>query len=229
MRAVRFQNRKLSMKSAAKRLVTALLSRSNLGRRLVLSFGLRGYLDSCGWFRSVKEKLPVDHNGACLPWYTYPAITFLEGRINPSVAVFEYGSGNSTLWWSMQATRVTSCEHDIDWYTSFKSKMPKTVEYMHRELDGGHYCDAILAYNEAFEIIVIDGRDRVNCAKNSLSALTADGVIIWDNADREKYNPGHSYLVKSGFRRLDFWGLGPINNYQWCTSVFYRDKNCLGI
>jgi hypothetical protein len=217
------------MKSTAKRLVAAMLSRSNLGRRLVLSFGLRGYLDSCGWFRSVEEKLPVDQSGACLPWYTYPAISFLEGRINSSVAVFEYGSGNSTLWWSMHAARVTSCEHDIDWYTSFKSKMPKVVEYMHRELDGGNYCDAILAYNDAFEIIVIDGRDRVNCAKNSLSALTADGVIIWDNSDREKYSPGYSYLVENGFRRLDFWGLGPINNYQWCTSVFYRDGNCMGI
>ncbi|HAY39752.1 MAG TPA: FkbM family methyltransferase, partial [Desulfobacteraceae bacterium] len=84
-------------------------------------------------------------------------------------------------------------------------------------------------YKDIFNIIVIDGRDRVNCAKNSLKALKGDGVIIWDNSEREYYQEGYSYLIQNGFRRLDFEGLGPIGIREWCTSIFYRDNNCFEI
>jgi hypothetical protein len=36
-------------------------------------------------------------------------------------------------------------------------------------------------------------------------------------------------LLKNDFRRLDFTGLGPINASPWCTSIFYRRKNCFDI
>jgi hypothetical protein len=87
----------------------------------------------------------------------------------------------------------------------------------------------VLKYRNEFDIVVIDGRDRVSCARNSLGALKPDGVIVWDNADREEYRPGYQFLESNGFRRLDFAGLGPLNAYQSTTAVFYRDSNCLGI
>ncbi|MCX7013966.1 MAG: hypothetical protein NTW86_15675 [Candidatus Sumerlaeota bacterium] len=146
------------------------------------------------------------------------------------MAVFEYGSGNSTLWWSQQVSRVVSYEHDRDWYNSLKERIPSNVEYHYCALVyGGEYCKAILGHSHRFHIIVIDGRDRVNCARNSLGALRDDGVIIWDNSDQDKYLEGFAYLMQRGFRRLDFEGLGAINNCQWRTSIFYRDANCLGI
>ena len=80
-----------------------------------------------------------------------------------------------------------------------------------------------------FDCVVIDGRDRVNCARHALGALTAGGVIVWDNSDRDCYQEGFDFLRDHGFRRIDFWGLGPINAYPWCTSIFYRDGNCLGL
>jgi hypothetical protein len=76
---------------------------------------------------------------------------------------------------------------------------------------------------------VIDGRDRVNCTKASLGALKPDGSIVFDNSDRSDYESGYSFLQANEFRRLDFWGMGPINSYGWCTSVFYRTQNCFGI
>ena len=104
------------------------------------------------------------------------------------------------------------------------------MEYLHHELvHGGEYSKTILRYNNAFDIIVIDGRDRVNCARNCLGALKDNGVVIWDNSDRDKYEEGYAYLVQNGFNRLDFDGLGPINCDGWRTSVFYRQNNCLGI
>lgn len=207
-----------------------ILSDSEMGNKLLISLNWLPYLDETGWLESVEQKLPVDKNGKCLPWYTYPSIKFLDGRIQPGLRVFEFGSGNSTLWWADKVAYVTSCEHDLDWYNLVKGQTPPNVNYLHCELEyGGDYSKVASQYQAEFDVIVIDGRDRVNCSKNSLDALRSDGVIIWDNSDRDIYNEGYEYLIRNGFKRIDFWGIGPINVYGWCTSVFYRDDNCFGI
>ncbi len=217
------------MNTFVKKIINYLLSQIDTGKKLLLCL-FQPYLDQIGWFKSVEEQLPVDRDGNCLPWFTYPAISFLNGKIQSDMTVFEYGSGNSTLWWSQRVSKVISYEHDFGWYSSLKERFPSNVTYRHCDLEyGGKYCKAILGYNERFDIVVIDGRDRVNCAKNSLGALRGNGLIIWDNSDREKYQEGYSYLMQNGFRRLDFEGNGPINTCKWCTSIFYRSNNCFGI
>jgi hypothetical protein len=190
----------------------------------------RHYFQEIGWFQSLATGLPVDHDGNPLPWFTYPAIAFLNKKVQSNMTVFEYGSGNSTLWWSQKVANVVSYEHDWDWYHSVKGRLPANVDYHHCDLeDGGKYSQAILTYHKAFDIVVIDGRDRVNCAKNCLGSLRDNGVIIWDNSDREQYQSGYSYLIQNGFRRLDFEGLVPITTFKSCTSIFYKTQNCFDI
>jgi len=188
------------------------------------------FLRGVGWFESFNTKMPVDKNGEALPWYTYSAIAFLESRIKKPMSVFEYGSGNSTIWWNGHVSKVICCEHDKSWFLFFKSKLPAEVKILNFNLEeGGEYSKAINAYKNEFDIIVIDGRDRVNCAENSINALKPDGVIVWDNSDRLKYKPGFDYLISKGFNRIDFLGMVPINNLNSSTSVFYKKNNCLGI
>lgn len=207
-----------------------MLRETKLGWRLISLYQMRRYLEEVGWLQSRLVGLPVDRNGCPLPWFTYPAISFLENRVKSEMRVFEYGSGNSTLWWGDRVSSVVSCEHDSHWYDLMKSKIPSKVEYIYRELaSGGEYSRAIVAYEDAFDIVVIDGRDRVNCARNALRSLVRNGVIVWDNSERPEYRDGHAYLTQNGFDRLDFYGLGPLNTYAWCTSIFYRQDNCFGI
>lgn len=190
----------------------------------------RGYLDSVGWLESFRRRIPVDRKGAPLPWFTYASILFLEPRILPAMSVFEYGCGCSTLWWASRVATVFSCEHEKEWFDKIKPLLPPSVSL--RQVDlvrGGEYCRVVADYTDAFDIIVIDGRDRVNCCRNSLGALKPGGAIIWDNSDRPDYREGYDFLRDKGFKRLDFGGMGPINPDAWCTSVFYRPKNCLGI
>jgi hypothetical protein len=35
----------------------------------------------------VSEGLPADRDGSCLPWFTFAAISFLKGRINPKFRI----------------------------------------------------------------------------------------------------------------------------------------------
>lgn len=197
---------------------------------IVPSVLLEPYLDKIGWVRSVRKKVSVDREGGPLPWITYPAIEFLKPRIQPDFHVFEFGSGNSTLWWSARVAKVVACEHDQKWFDRMKDQMPQNVEYLYHELvPGGAYCQAAGAYPGQFDVLVIDGRDRVNCAKNSLTALKPSGVVILDNSDRKRYAEGCAFLVENGFRRLDFNGLSPINIVGTITTVFYRPSNCIGV
>jgi len=209
-----------------------LLRKTRLTSDLVAHYDLRrsvGYLRTLGWFESVHAAMAIDREGNPIPWFTYPSIAFLEPRVERRHRVFEYGSGNSTLWWSVRAGRVASCEHDERWYRLMREKLPEEVVYLHRELEDGAYAGAILESGERFHIVVIDGRDRVRCVRRSLEALEPDGVFLWDNSDREAYREGYDLLNAEGFRRLDFWGLCPINSRRSCTSVFYREENCLGL
>ncbi len=212
-------------------------AKQNLARLLdgndwyaLYSLRKHGYLFEMGWFESYRRKAVVDRAGTPIPWITYPSLSFLEGRIGKDLAVFEWGSGNSTLWWADRVMRVVSCEHDKAWYEKVRNLLPTNAEVSHIPLTGGReYASAILDYVDAFDIVVIDGRDRVNCARNVLPALKPGGVIVWDNSDRSSYQDGYDFLVGSGFRRIDFFGPGPVNLYSWSTSIFYRDGNCLGL
>lgn len=209
------------------------ISKSPLGKCNAALFPYRiivliQYLRKAGWFQSAAKSMPVDAKGNERPWYTYSFMSFLEARILPTMRVFEYGSGNSTIWWSSRVASVVACEHDESWFKVLSQKLPKSVDYRYCELErDGKYCKLITNFSNEFDCIVIDGRDRVNCAKNALSALKRNGVIIWDDTERDCYQDGYRFLLDNGFRQIDFWGLGPINGFQSCTSVFYRSENCM--
>ncbi len=192
---------------------------------------LRASFTESGWLESALIKRAMDADGAPLPWYTYPSIYFLGPRIQPTWTVFEYGCGQSTLWWAAKVARLTAVEHDQAWAETMRERVPANCSIVYRELEyGGDYGREILQYRDTlFDVVVVDGRDRVNSARNSLERLAPAGVIVWDNADREYYRDGHDHLHANGFRRLDFHGYGPCNTKPWLTSVFYRAENCLGI
>jgi hypothetical protein len=190
----------------------------------------RGPLLEDGWFRSHCEGASVDATGAPLPWITYPAIEFIKRRIQPSMSVFEYGSGGSTIWWSNRVREVISVEHDRDWFEKLREMIGSRARISHIDLEyGGAYAKEIQKYRSRFDVVVVDGRDRVNCLKNCLSALTPSGVVILDNSERPEYTAGIVFMKANGFRGIEFVGLSPIVNIKNETTVFYRDDNVLGI
>ena len=106
--------------------------------------------------------------------------------------------------------------------------MPSNITYILSDIKND-YSKKVLDYKDEFHIIIIDGRDRITCTKNSLKALRQDGIIIWDNSDREKYQEAYDFLSNAGFKKIDFKGLGPIGHIEWQTSIFYKSNNCFNI
>jgi hypothetical protein len=201
-----------------------------LGLYSLYSLKRSGPLKEDGWFRSFREAASVDAEGNPLPWLTYPSIEFLKKRIKKEMSVFEYGCGNSTLWWAARVKEIVSVEHDEKWYKKNASKAPDNVFLNHIELEyGGAYSNKIKEFRNKFDIVVIDGRDRVNCTINCIDALKPDGVVIWDNSDRPEYEEGYSFLYNNGFKKLEFIGMCPVINFKTETSIFYRENNVFNV
>lgn len=214
--------------STLKALATLIAKPNRL--KALLSYGHKGYLNSTGWFTAFDQQQAIDGNGKALPWVTYSFIDFIKGRIDNSHHVFEYGSGNSTIFYAEKAASVTSVEHDKSWYDRVKNTSPANAEMIFCDLQtDGEYAKKASLLNKKFDIIIVDGRDRVNCCKYSIDALSSNGVLVLDDSERDFYQPACDLLKEKGFKQISFSGISPGLFYEKATSVFYRADNCLGI
>jgi len=196
----------------------------------IIQLKLSSYLRDTGWYKSFYKGESVDRHNSPIPWLTYPFISFIEPRLNNTLKVFEFGSGNSTYWFSERVKDIISLEHDYKWYSRLKTRMPGNAELVYKELkENGEYANYINETGKKFDLVIIDGRDRVNCVKKSMTALSERAVVIFDNSNVECYQEAMQVLKNNNFKRIDFFGMSPIVTITSCTSVFYRENNCLGI
>lgn len=198
--------------------------------KVMLGMVTEGYLKSSGWVDSLIAQKPVDINGDPQPWLTLPFISFIKDRLSQSMSIFEYGSGNSTLFYSNYVHEIYAVEHDKEWYETVQKNIKDSVRLIYCNLEyDGEYCRTSQKVDKKFNIIIVDGRDRVNCLKQSVDSLTDDGCIVLDDSERERYEEGVKFLLDKGFRKLDFWGVSLGVTYNRCTTLFYKDNNCLGV
>ncbi len=207
-----------------KALVTVLFSPRLL--RALLSFRYSGYLLDVGWFEAFRQGMPVRHGGEPIPWTTYPFLEFIEPRIRGTWRVFEYGCGNSTLFWAARVATVRAVEHDAEWAKRIRSLLLPSAQIVHAVQGTAAYADAVRD-GAPWDLVVVDGVDRNDCLERAVEALAPGGVIVLDDSERPEYRTER--LVQRGFRRIDFWGISAGYWYRKCTTVFYRNDNILGI
>lgn len=219
----------------------------------------RQYLSQSGWLQSAERKMAL-RDGKPVPWFTYGAIAFLERNLPADLSLFEYGGGQSTLYWADRVKRVVSVDHDPAFGEYMRAALPGNAELRlvdegagipaaaraaaaqmppltdpertTRSYRSGQLNQAFCAYAlqlctypaNSFDVVIVDGMARVLSTWAAIRHFERDGFIIFDNADRDFYQPAFAMLEEAGYRRLDFWGLGPINPYEWCTSVFYQPR-----
>lgn len=160
------------------------------------------------WLRSLVAIHDLDELARLdVPWWTFDSrdevAAFLARR--PGARVFEWGSGASTLWLAARAGSVHSVEHDAGWAAALAPRLPANVDLTvvapvprprpvvgsakpgHAGLEFASYVEAIAAVPGDFDVIVIDGRAREACLERAVGRLAPDGVIVFDNVDRQRY------------------------------------------
>jgi len=145
-----------------------------------------------------------------LPWWTLKASRLIERYLaaRPEARVFEYGAGASTVFLARRSRRVISVEHDALWHGLVSRKLqshpqacltlveapqavaPTAYRSQHpawRDRDFHNYVHAIDRHDGLFDLIVIDGRCRTQCLKVAMERVKPDGIILFDNAGRQRY------------------------------------------
>ena len=194
--------------------------------KFIISQRYAGFLYEQGWYLSYKSGSSVDKDNNPIPWMTYSFIDFIKERLNKELKIFEFGSGNSTIFFAGKIKKITAVEHNMKWYEEVKNKVPKNAEI--KLITLADYENSIII-DEQFDIIIVDGERRNECIRNSIKALNKSGIIILDDSEREDYKSGVKYLLDQGYKVINFWGVAPGTFFNKCTSIFYKQGNCLNI
>jgi SAM-dependent methyltransferase len=119
---------------------------------------------------------------------------FIENTLREykKVDVLEWGSGRSTNYFPelLQTEGIectwTSLEHDPKWAAEVQKRGTKGVKVILAGKDTPEY----LQPKGLYDVIYVDGRNRVKCLQHAKSILKPDGIVILHDAEREKYIPG---------------------------------------
>jgi hypothetical protein len=197
----------------------------------------------------ISNLAPSKLNKYPLPDISYGAIDYLLTRISKILTVFEYGSGQSTLFWLANAKKVTSVEHDPSTYRVICTKISSMncVDYrlIEPELDEinaaykpssttlAHSADFI-GYtfqkyvesiddneDEYLDVVFVNGRARPSCIAKSLSKIKPGGLLILNNSNREYYLQEAAPLLIGWNQEIFF---GPVRGLLNCeqTTIFIK-------
>lgn len=116
---------------------------------------------------------------------------FLFSLLNDSIDVLEWGSGASTVSIATRANWIHSIEHNKQWYDHVRLMLPGNarLHYITRnkeeakghdgtEQDYYNYVHYPETLGKKFDIILVDGRARVACAKIAIGLLKPGGSIL---------------------------------------------------
>lgn len=180
--------------------------------------------------RSIDEKICLDKDGNPIPWYTYPAIEYLSQFDYSDKQILEFGCGFSSLFWAKRAKKVTSIEDNLNWFDKWKKEFDEPNLDIRWRDEGEIYEQAAFEDNIKYDVIIVDGKRRFQCAEAAVKVLNKGGMIILDDSDRintsQEYVKAVEILKNANLLQVDFYGFCPMNNYTKTTSVFFsRDFN----
>ena len=189
------------------------------------------YLVETGYVNSILKLEPVNRLNEPIPWMNYSFIDFLEPRLNKTISVFEYGSGYSTYYLADKVKSVTSIEYDEEWFHKVKAELKNNsnCEVLYHQLENGYSTSIEDQKENLFDLIIVDGRERVKCAINALPFLSEKGVLLLDDSWRVDYKEVFIFYAKNGYKEISFSGLKPGGLLTEQTTLFYKERNILGI
>ncbi len=133
---------------------------------------------------------------------------FIEKYLNKNDILLEYGSGNSTIYFSGIVNKVLSIEHDIDWINSLKKVInaydinnieliyqaahtpdPKPCRYAQFK----DYIHLPATKGLKFTKVLIDGRARKYCAKYLYDIIDENVVVFIHDFNRSDYQMAIKY------------------------------------
>ena len=129
-----------------------------------------------------------------LPSFTDGAIDFIDNIIterlslNGSVNIFEFGCGNSTLYFLSRECNVRSIDHDRSRVDKINStaKILNLSDRLDLTVEEKPYQKVYT--NKRYDIVIIGGDDRLDCLNQVVNyGLNDDLILVFENSERTDY------------------------------------------
>lgn len=150
-------------------------------------FNELGYTTEClGSINCIGSHITaVKFNESFSPWFVPKSVSYIHNYIKDrkDCSIFEFGCGRSTVWFNQFSKNIIAIEHDKSWAESISSQTTANVMLLDRP-----YNDVITKLGKTYDIISVDGRDRVQCVKSSIGFLNKNGIFILDDSSRVNYS-----------------------------------------
>lgn len=118
---------------------------------------------------------------------------------HPDARILEFGSGSSTVWFAQRTKNLTSVEHSPEWFNEMNKILNSDKKYFKVQffLHPTPYYDICNEFpDNYFDLILVDGRNRSGCIKNSIRILKSGGVLMLENAERPYYQKALNLLSR---------------------------------
>ena len=187
--------------------------------------GLRTHaLEQIGWNETRQSKKAVLREKP-IPWWTYASIQLVDQIISTNSRILAIGGGNSSLYWMDRGNRLVTLETNAEWIDALTNDPRFNVEkhqIIHIDNEDLSSISNQLG-NLVFDVVINDGSgDRASIGEYLATKVSENGILIWDNSEREPESKTIEYLKLKGWNALEFYGLGPINAYALKTTILYR-------
>jgi hypothetical protein len=175
------------------------------------------------------------------PWWNPRAIRYLKQNMPAEGLAFEWGSGGSTVWLSDGGLKVTAVESEQVWAEKVRQRCPDADIHFIPGAESGNYRsepqlrdrgrhffdEYVTAIDEfptaTFDVIVVDGICRAECARHAIDKIKPGGIIVVDDTNWNfikivsRTFEGWDSLTLAGFKRKGGPGI-------WSTTFFWRPK-----
>ncbi len=187
------------------------------------------YISRCLFHNLLRDTTPLELE---LPWFSYAAIDFLQGFLQPHMSVAEYGSGGSTLFFARRVKSVLCVEDNPEWFKAVSRALRvrgignvtlRLCPFNFKDPVGFEESDYLrFLPEERFDVVVVDGSEewtqvRPICFEMAEKRVKRGGIVLVDDSWRypvlrRKNHANHFRVFKS---------VGPCRPGVTTTDIFF--------
>ncbi|MEM9472614.1 MAG: class I SAM-dependent methyltransferase [Pseudomonadota bacterium] len=158
------------------------------------------------------------------PWMCDPAVQQLDKLVFPGARILEWGSGGSSIFFAERGADVICVEHDRSWARLVRSELGRrglSERVTIKQIDlTANYVGIVDGLDGRFDLVVVDGRRRVECVHKARNRVVAGGWLVLDDSDRQAYSPAVEQMA--GWHTLVLKGPRPQTKDDPQTTFWQR-------
>jgi hypothetical protein len=183
------------------------------------------------WFKDrILRKSPME---SAFPWINYSTIQFMHHIVSKETKVLEFGAGGSSLFFLERKTNLISIEHEAEWINEVQKRasQKQLMRWSHHLISSNKPNSRIPLADDylyplknivdsSIDLVVVDGRHRVESIKRSMTKVKPGGCLILDNSDRPEY--AEAFVILLNWELLEKWSITNCSEFVTPAAIWTK-------